>query len=324
MALVHLTLKKYNEKYVNSRNQDKWFNKGTVYLSGVMTYSFYFRVAILVFQVLLLSSSAEIYAFETNTTGRALSLMISIAIFAACIVFMVYFFAHYVNFNGNPSASSEELYRGLKENKLCRSYELVSLFRKFLLIFCLVFLQEVTSEGVLVLMSVIQIVFVIGLCYLRPYKELQSNIIEIVNEIIFAILIIMFCSNSDIDKWSDDVATLMFYILVINTAIIVATVVGFLALRILKVCNQKKKSTVVGIQPAEKVQVAPARDLSKYEVPQGEDDEAEDMFKLNGKKPVNPDQPANKNILPDIGNRNNGSIYQYEDRDALVGANGML
>jgi hypothetical protein len=302
-ALLHFFLKLYIQKFVNQENEGKWFNKVLVGLMNIMTFSFYIRVTIVVFQVLLLSSLSEIYAFETHDTGSVLSLIIAFGIFSACLAFLGFFTIHFAKSSNDSSKTYDELYRGLKDNKASKSYDLVSLSRKTLLIFIIVFIQEADPEVIVALMCVTQLVFLVWLCYLRPFKELQNNIVEIVNESVFALLLIIFCFNSKGSDWTDETATFVFYILIINMAVVFLVVVAFAALRLVKWYYGKKKMPSIPVIENEN------DGLSKHERPKYE-------------KPNNDSQEVDKechmmsivHCEPDLGLADRSSAKIHQDK----------
>jgi hypothetical protein len=301
-ALLHFFLKLYIQKFVNQENEGKWFNKVLVGLMNIMTFSFYIRVTIVVFQVLLLSSLSEIYAFETHDTGSVLSLIIAFGIFSACLAFLGFFTIHFAKSSNDSSKTYDELYRGLKDNKASKSYDLVSLSRKTLLIFIIVFIQEADPEVIVALMCVTQLVFLVWLCYLRPFKELQNNIVEIVNESVFALLLIIFCFNSKGSDWTDETATFVFYILIINMAVVFLVVVLFTIVRVFNWFSASKNLPKMPELEDENHGLS-NHDNSKYEKSNHESYEIDEEFRM----------PSLVHSEPDVGptDRNPAQVVKY-------------
>lgn len=139
IALFHILLKLYIAGCVKKDNQSKLIDRILLKLYDIMTFSFYIRMMILTFPIIMLSSTAEIYEANIEGFKSELSFALAWIIFVGANLFVLFYVIHYFAYNNQPSLMTRELYAGLKEGKLNRSYELLSLLRKYAFIALVVF-----------------------------------------------------------------------------------------------------------------------------------------------------------------------------------------
>lgn len=144
---------------------------------------------------------------------------------------MLYFAIHYTYYSDNPAKRWEEFYAGLKPNKICKGYELISLVRRFILIFALIFLKSFSPPVVIAIMCITQIFYCGFLTYLRPFEAVQDNVVEVLNEFIYTSLLIIFSYYNEIGRWSTGMASGVFYLLVSNNMLLLFIIGGFAAVK---------------------------------------------------------------------------------------------
>lgn len=81
LICFHMLMKLYIKKCITSINEEKWINWFIVKLDDYMTYGIYIRIMFELDPIFLLSSSVEIYAFETHSAARVISLILAFMIY---------------------------------------------------------------------------------------------------------------------------------------------------------------------------------------------------------------------------------------------------
>ena len=222
------------------------------WLYNYMTFGVYIRIIIELDQILLISSSYEIYQFDTSRPSKIISLIIAFVIYSACIAFLLFFFVHWQYYSMHESRYFDELYGGLKDKKIYKGYELYSLFRKFLLITFIIFLQEFHSQATITCMCLTQFCFLSFLIYMRPYEKRQDNFIEILSESIYSILLIILVYYNQIGRWTGWAATGAYSLLICNNLIILAALLTFSGHGLCRSIFRKRKQPQMDAPPEDK------------------------------------------------------------------------
>ena len=148
-----------------------------------MTFTVYIRIMLLFAPVLMITCMSEIYENDNSDPRPRFSLAIAYFIFFAIHAFVALFIVHYFLHSQKPSDMFKEFYAGLKQGKAERSYDLASLLRKYLIIVILVFGVGMSVVAKVTLIYLIQMIFTIFLCLLRPHKHVIDTIIHIIVEV---------------------------------------------------------------------------------------------------------------------------------------------
>lgn len=154
-----------------------------------LTFAFYVRTALEVFQFATVSSINEIRQFDTHSSQRVTSLACAFVVLAACVLIVV--FAGYVSLSNytlfvNRHNKLGQLFVGLKPDCRHRSYVAVSLVRKAVFVCVLVAVDVVASRFVVGAVAIAQLVYIAYVVKLRPFDEVAHSVVEIINEAYFA------------------------------------------------------------------------------------------------------------------------------------------
>ena len=117
-------------------------------------------------------------------------------------------------------------FSGLKEDKKSRFYVTLLLLRRFTFILLIILLSSIPSRAIIGILLAIQLVYMGCIMYLRPYKEVKGNIIEILNEIYFFSLIWIFLVFNEESNWSSIKTQIWMWFLTSNTLASFLIVVG--------------------------------------------------------------------------------------------------
>jgi hypothetical protein len=200
------------------------YNTLNTHLYNLFTFTMYVRVLFEGYQFLFLASFSELKNANVSEVYTALSFSISCLFTVICIVFLLLTLYMYCstkdNFNKDERLKFGELFSGLKETNNARSYSFFVLLRRVLFVSLLVGLNTFASFWLVAGMAVIQTFYLAYIVALRPFDKVSNNIIEVVNEVFYWILIVLlFHLNKEI-KWTDFASRAYLGIIVGNTMII--------------------------------------------------------------------------------------------------------
>jgi hypothetical protein len=124
------------------------------------------------------------------------------------------------NFNEHRNLKFGELFAGLKDTNKARTYSFVALSRRALFVFFLVGFSFLSELSLVAGMAFIQIIYLAYIIMLRPFDNLSNNIIEIINEIFYLVLIILLFYLTEESIWTDFASKVYLGIIVGNTMLI--------------------------------------------------------------------------------------------------------
>ena len=198
-------------------------------LYRILTFGFFIRNTLLLSQFILLSSINEIYERNTDDSYRLISFVFSILM---VLIFVLMFgLIQYLTFssyslNENDHNKLEEFFRGLQFDRKHKFYITALLLRRLIFIVLLITWVSISSRVLVAILSLIQLGYVIYLSYIRPYKDLKENIIEILNEFYLLFLIIYLIAINTESEWNVLKENIYLYVLVSNTLVILIIVLG--------------------------------------------------------------------------------------------------
>ena len=143
-----------------------------------------------------------------------------ILIFVFIVWLVLYLTISSYKLNENEHNKLEEFFRGLKQDKKHKLYATMLLFRRLIFVILLITWTSVASRTLVVILTILQLIYFVWLSYLRPYEWRKENLIEILNEIYFSLLLLLLSIFNTEDEWSYSKTTIYMWILVSNTFII--------------------------------------------------------------------------------------------------------
>ena len=126
---------------------------------------------------------------------------------------------HYFMYRDSGRINSKycsELYNGTKNKIIFKLYMLFFIVRRFISALILVFLRSVNIWVRCIPFSIVQFTALIYVAKFRPFAEVKSNIIEIMNEVIFSILCIILTVLNQKSMWFPSLANILIYALMSN------------------------------------------------------------------------------------------------------------
>ncbi|CAI2371551.1 unnamed protein product [Moneuplotes crassus] len=213
----------------------------------IIFFGVYARLLLEAHETMVISSALEIREFDTSSASIFLSHLISWVFLLLCLIiptFALYlFYTHRNQYDPEKKTPTMEFFEGLKNNKWARFYSFLLLFRRVLFVLIVIFMsRNVHRAYIYSILLVAQLAYFGTLIYLRPFEELQDNIIELVNELfLIGVICYLFAMTSG-DKWTNSATSWFMIILTINCLIVLAIMIYFMIVNIIVKCREWRKS----------------------------------------------------------------------------------
>ena len=120
----------------------------------------------------------------------------------------------------------KSFFRGIQQNKRHKFYVALLLLRRFLFVILLITWLFISSRVLTIVLSLIQVIYILNLSYWRPYEETKGNLIEILNEIYFGFLVLFLAIVNTEDEWNSTKTNTYMWVLVSNTFVVLVIVLG--------------------------------------------------------------------------------------------------
>ena len=226
ICLIHIWICLFRCFLLKFKDNDNWFVKFIIWITNkvfnLLTFSFYIRNVLEISQFVFISTTNEIFEHNTSSTDRLISFIFTI--FVVVLYVSLWVFIQFLIFSDYRLSENEhnklgEFFSGLKSNKKSRFYLTLLLLRRFAFIALIITLASIPSRGLIGILLFIQLLYAGYIAYLRPYTEVKSNIIEIINELYFTLLIWIFLVFNEKDDWSSLKTDIWMWLLTSNTLI---------------------------------------------------------------------------------------------------------
>ena len=158
----------------------------------LFTFAVYIRVILELNQFFLVSSINEIYEHDTSENLNTISFVFAILLllsFVLLLIFTLLFSVLSYRPNEESWNKMSEYINGFKTDKAHRSFVVALQSRRLLSVVILICLYSVSLHIIIGVLTSFQWIFFIYVVALRPYRELKSNIVKILNELIFLFLL---------------------------------------------------------------------------------------------------------------------------------------
>ena len=171
----------------------------------ILTFAIYIRYILELSQFFMVSSISEIYSFDTSGYLRIISVVFAIMVFAffaiVIVALFIFAFSSYKEIEGEHNKLSE-LISGLKQNRKERLYVAILMARRLIFIMILIFSGSLSSQIVIGMLIAFQAPYLIYLFLIRPFKEMDTTVIELANEWIFIVLLITLIFLNSEKDWT--------------------------------------------------------------------------------------------------------------------------
>ena len=197
-----------------------WFAKTVKWivdkLYNLLTFNYYIRTALEMNQYLLICSMYEIYNFNTSNPYRIASFVFAVLLLSGWILIAVFAFCLSISsyiVDEDKHNKLGEYFSGLKLDKKFKFYIFILIVRRTVFVILLVTWIFVSSRLLIGVLAFLQLIYLAYVCYLRPFKELKDNLVEIINELYFLLLMSSLVYLNTKSNWSPFTTTVYMWVI---------------------------------------------------------------------------------------------------------------
>ena len=224
---------------------------------AIMTYGYYIRFVMQMNQFLLVASFYEIYNFDLSNIFNIMSFIFALLVllFCMCYTWVVWYLSlsSYKMTNEGRNKIGE-FFMGIKIEKKYKFFASVLIMRRTFFIVLLICLMSISSRFLVVILSFIQLAYLLYVIFMRPYIEVKGNIVEIINEIYFLFLLSHLSVWNGQNEWTSSRTSIYWFGITSNSFVILIIVLGKFQLLIFAVdsariaiikCKERSKTPIV-------------------------------------------------------------------------------
>ena len=207
-------------------------------LVKLFEWGIYIRIVLESLQFSLISAFSEINEFSLLTTATkwsfAISVMMSLFNLLFCIMIAVFLIKTSRN-KVRLITDSEifnfddwwygEIFKDIKNKLWSRAYTVCTVIRVILLVSVLIFSKNYSDKllnlasSKIYFLIIVQFMYTILICFVRPFDKIDSNIILIINEASFFILCWFLINYNSENRWNNIAANIFEYFVTFNSII---------------------------------------------------------------------------------------------------------
>ena len=180
-------------------------------------------------QFILVSSFFEIYLLNTTNIHWLSSFLVAIFMILCFILLTgIIIYLIFTNYKLEKDTLNKlgEFFWDIQENKISRFSVILLLFRRFVFVILLATLQAIPSRALIGMMIFIQLFYFLYIAFVRPYKEIINNMIDILNETYFTLFLIIFILFNFESEWTSLKITICMWILTSNSIVVFIIIFG--------------------------------------------------------------------------------------------------
>ena len=204
----------------------KWMEKTYQFF----TFSLYLRILLEASMFMMLSSYSEIFNWDASNNFHIVSLLFAFALFIICVLLALLSVIIWLKQRKVGDISNliqiSELLNGINDKSLSRLYWLFFLLRRAILIIILVSGSSFTNTLIVWLTFIIQILYTALIIFTRPFKEIKNNLIKIINELFYILLVCLLFYYNSSSRWEETIQNAYFWIIIWNMMVIVFISIG--------------------------------------------------------------------------------------------------
>ena len=198
-------------------------------LYRMLIFAYFIRNVLELSQFFLISSINEVYENNTTDIYRLISFIFSIIViflYISIIGVVLYLVLSSYKLSENKHNKLEEFFRGLKQERKHRLYVAILLWRRLVFVILIITWVLLMSRILAAILTIIQVAYIVLLSFIRPYEGTKGNLIEILNEIYFAFLILFLSIINTESDWSSIKTNFYMWVIVSNTFVVFIIVFG--------------------------------------------------------------------------------------------------
>ncbi|CAI2386961.1 unnamed protein product [Moneuplotes crassus] len=243
---------------INYENEEKCsFNYVMIKIVDLFNFIIYIRLVLGGFQLLLICSLSEVVDFNFSGIPQIISFIFSCLVLVVCLgAIGVSFYVFYSKrdfYDPDKYYKLAEFITGIKDSKYARLYPFMALNRRALFIGWLIVFSWIECIYLSAGMLIIQFVYLMFLMTIRPFDRAENNMIEIVNEIIYSLMLSVMIVCDKEGDWSGEVTNAFCGIILFNSLIITFIMMGALFVSIFQKCRSKFCNSKKAIEPIQEI-----------------------------------------------------------------------
>ena len=234
IAILHIFVYIAQKKILACREPWRWgilfkfLRFVIIRIFEVLTFGYYIRLVLEINEYMIISSINEIHNFDYSKTALLISLCFAhfvLLSYLILIIFLIIFSLSSYQIASNHHNKLSEFFSGLKSSKKHRLYVAFLVLRRWIFVAVLISFNSSLVIIKTAILTGVQLLYLISMIVRRPFEDTKCNIIEILNELIFLLLLgSLLIYNSEV-AWTETVAYIYIWIIGSNTV-----VVGFIIL----------------------------------------------------------------------------------------------
>ena len=190
----------------------------------LFTFALYIRIVLKTNQYILVSWVSEIYHFNVSETKRIISLVISFISLIVWIIIIIIIILFVIIQNKDSEEESPDkrskfahLFNGVSPNKKSRLYIAILQIRRAIFVTLLITVGPISSILVISILVGLQTIYLLILIIIRPFELVKCNIIEIVNEMYFFIMLASLLKFNSVESWEGTPTTIYVWFISSNS-----------------------------------------------------------------------------------------------------------
>ncbi|CAI2359489.1 unnamed protein product [Moneuplotes crassus] len=220
------------------------FNYLLLKFHDLFNFTIYIRLILGAYQLLLITSYSDILMMDFSNSSSLASFIFSIIIIA--ILFLTLVLSFYIFYTTRKFYDSDkfnklrEFLTGNRNSMFSRMYSFLSLTRRTLLIIWLLTFSWLDPMYLSIGMLSIQVPYFCCLVVCRPFDHPENNMIEIINETIYLVLISIMIPLHQEEDWSSVFTNIFIGLIMSNSLIITCIMITVLCMSIFSKCKNSK------------------------------------------------------------------------------------
>ena len=199
-------------------------------LFQIFTLSIYLRLALLTGQYIILSSFSEISSSKAISSNETISLIFSFTIAVFLIGFTLTSFVHWMRNryieNTEHHMPLKEFFSGIKDEASARLYSTLMQVRQTSIAIFLAVWSSFSSTVIISFIIIGQFIYLVILLSVRPYKSVKDNVMEIIREVLYFVMVVLLIKYNYPSKWIFSAEVAYFCLILSSIFITVFIILG--------------------------------------------------------------------------------------------------
>ena len=199
----------------------------------LFTFALYIRIIMETYQFILIAWVSEIYQFDFDGIKREISIIIAfliliawIAVILITILFTLSKDAYILSDSIDKRSKFDHLFNGVSLNKKSRLFIWILQIRRAVFVILLITVGPKSSIIVISLLVGFQLIYLVLLGTIRPYKVAIWNFIEMTNEFYFLVILAFLLKYNTAADWKETPTTIYTWLISSNSLVCLLINIG--------------------------------------------------------------------------------------------------